>query len=247
MLIKKIVSFSLFFALFIFSSKRTLADESKTITMSVFVTTDESIRARFQTLLYDEALGRLGYKFKFKYLPALRGSDEANKGLTDGEPGRRWEHNEKYTNLVRVEESYDSVTFIAFAARSDIKIKGLESLKDTNYRVDYQRGVVIIKEKISAYLKPQNILALDTREQALNHLLKGRADLYINDEFDMQPLLNSDQYRQVIYKAGVLFKVPVYGFLNKKHKDLAQRLAKVIRDMKDEQLTDKMRQQVLGN
>src|SRR5690348_2823945 len=83
-------------------SKLSFADPGRSqIVMSAFQTPEESPTVRFCELIYREAFSRLNYDFSFKFVPIVRASMDANSGRTDGEPARRYEHGDKYPNLMR--------------------------------------------------------------------------------------------------------------------------------------------------
>lgn len=89
----------------------------KQIVMSSFAPAEASLYTRLFDRIYSEALRQLGYTFKFKIVPPVRASVEANQGITDGEPGRLFEHSDSYSNLIRIPESLVTVTFAAYATR----------------------------------------------------------------------------------------------------------------------------------
>ncbi len=221
-----------------FSAKAT----EKQIVMSSFAPPEASLYTRLFDRIYTEALRRLGYTFKFKIVPPVRASVEANQGITDGEPGRLFEHSDRYTNLIRIPESLVTVTFAAYATRADIKVDGWESIRKAGYQVDVMRGLSFIKE---SGLDPKNISDLNDRSQAYPRLLSGRADVYVDVAFDFYPLMRSPQYKNAtIHEVCVLSRREAYGFLHKKHKDLVPRLAEVLRDMKKEGRIEQLEREV---
>lgn len=214
----------------------------KQIIMSSFAPAESSLYTRLFDRLYTEAFKRLGYTFKFKIVPVVRASVEANQGITDGEPGRLFDHGDKYSNLIRVPEPVVTVTFAAYATRPDIKVESWESIKKAGYRVDVMRGLSFIKE---SGLDPRNVSELNDRSQAYPRLLSSRADVYVDVAFDFTPLMRSPQYKNsTIREVGVLSKREAYGFLHKKHKDLVPRLAEIFRQMKKEGLIEQYEREV---
>lgn len=60
--------------------------ETKTITMSVYITPDESPRCKFLQLIYKEAFRRLGYNFELHIAPQLRGSMRPTEAFWTANP-----------------------------------------------------------------------------------------------------------------------------------------------------------------
>lgn len=219
--------------------------ETKKINMASVASSDSSPTSHFCELVYTEAFRRLGYEFALVPKPARRASIEAEAGIVDGEPSRRFEHNKDFPNLIRVDEPIYTLNISGFSANPKIHVDGWASLKGKDFRVDFLRGILLIPQNLAGIVRPGNLLELNERDQAIKRLLKDRSDLYIDGEADILNLLKDldPAKSKKIFKAGVLARIPAYPFLHKKHAALVALLAETMRQMKREGLFEKYQQQ----
>jgi hypothetical protein len=201
-------------------------------------------------LVYTEALRRMGIEFTFKEVPPLRASDYSDRGIVDGELSRIPDYNTYHTNLIRVEEPHYSVRFVAFARESGVQLQGWKSLRETEYRVDYRRGIALCELQLPKVIPSGRLSAVSTVHQGIKRLLLQRTDLFIDVDGIVQEYLLSDQFRkisggrEVIYRVGTMEEVSAHAFLHKRHRNLASQLADRLRDMKKEGLFETYREQV---
>ncbi len=215
----------------------------KHISMSIFAAPETSLYTQLFERVYKDAFRRLGYTFEFKVVPAARASIEADNGMTDGEPGRLYEHNLQFSNLIRIEEAIDEAALAAFTAQRGIKVNSWDAIKQRGYRVDVLRGMTFIK---GAGIDPRLIFQLNDRSQAFPRLMSGRADVYVDAELDFSALMRSSRYTKMrIYRAGVVEKRLIYGFLHRKHEELVPRVAEVLRQFKKEGLIARYKRELI--
>lgn len=189
--------------------------------------------------IYKEAFHRLGYEFQLKPYPSQRAIVLGDSGVVDGQIERGHDFNIAHPDLVRVEEPTNSEAYSAWAMKKGLSLNGWDALKGTSLRVIARQGVGKTKEALATIVQPNNLHFVEHVEQALMLLNLGRADLYI----DYAPLVEeklkdikttSPSIIASLYKVGDMEITTHHAFLHKKHKDLAPKLASVLKAMKVE-------------
>lgn len=207
---------------------------------------DQEAQYLFYKQVYAATFEALGYQFEYKLCPSKRCSLEANRGDVDGEPQRIFKYNETYTNMVRVEEPIFVNRSIALVANPDIRINGLESLKDSPLRVDYIRGSVWSKRHLTPLVSPERLTEISTFEQSIKRLEAGHTDVLIGLEAPILRLLQMPPYNGIsVSIAGVVGENYSYPFVYKRHEALAPQIAEVLRKMKADGRFDQMLNQAM--
>lgn len=195
--------------------------------------------------VYTEVFKRLGITFKFLDVPSKRASIYSDSGEVDGELSRVYDYNISHPNLVRVEEPNKITKFVAFATDSTISLNGWDSLKNTQYRVECQRGIMMCVENVSKMVPPGRFSEVQTIHQAIQKLLTGRTDIYIDDEVGMLLYLESKEYlslneKKTVFPVGIMAETSGHMWLHKKRAILAPKIAEVLREMKREGVFQKL-------
>lgn len=194
------------------------------------------------TMIYTEAFRQLNLPLEIRVLPAMRASAEAVAGNVDGELARGYDYGRIQPSLIRVEEPVLYVTAAAFAYKPGIRVQGWDSLRGTNYRVEYRNGYVVVRQRLESVLPADSLRTVGGAEQGLRKVMLGRADVYVDAEEFVQPILQSEAFRgSGVYNAGVLERAATYGYLAKGHEKLAARLAEVLRKMRATGQMDRFR------
>ncbi len=202
----------------------------------------DSPAGKFLNLVYTEAFKRLGMVFVYKTYPAKRCSVMSDSGKVDGEVSRIYSYNEVHPNVIRVEEPHWSSGFIAVAVAPSIHLDGWESLKKTDYTVNYRLGIKGCEQNLPKVVKPERLGIVYDISQGYKRVLLGRTDIFIGSEMDVVSLLESDEFMNSKLKiVGVMEKFTGHAFLHKKHKELVPKLSKVLKEMKKEELFEKYR------
>jgi ABC-type amino acid transport substrate-binding protein len=201
---------------------------------------------KWQRMTYTEIFKRLGMKIEFRDYPAKRASMETDAGNVDGEPGRISSYAAEHPNLIRVEESPFSLNFSAFAVKDSIpQMNGWDSLKGTNYKVEYQRGIKICEINLPKVVSKENLSDVTEADQGLKKLISGRTDLFVYDEIGVLTLLQKPEFKASNVRfVGVMESGILYPCLHKKHAALAPKMAEIIKAMKVEGLIEKYRMEV---
>lgn len=192
----------------------------------------------FYEHVYREAFRELGYRFTYKIFPSKRSSLNANRGIVDGEPQRVFSYGQKFTNLIRVEEPIFTNRTIAVSNmttpnHSALQVNGPESLEGKNLRVDYIRGSVWSKTHLEPIIPEAYLLAVASTEMGLTRLEAGRSDILVALEPQLLKLLSLPERKNSSLKPiGVLGQNDSYPYLHNRHKELAPKLAGIIRQMK---------------
>ena len=197
-------------------------------------------------LVYTEALKRLNIEFKYLGVPAKRASLYSSQGVVDGELSRVYNYNTRYPNLIRVEEPNHPIKFIAYATDSTILLNGWESLNGTDYMVSCLRGIKLCIENVSRVVSKNRIIEVDKHYQSFMMLLKGRIDVFIDNEARVKEYMDSKEFHfmsqgKTVLRAGIIAETTGHAWLHSKHTTLAPKLAKVLRKMKQEGLYQKLR------
>ncbi|WP_147330520.1 MULTISPECIES: hypothetical protein [unclassified Duganella] len=238
---------ALIFLLGLAASPTRASDEAKPIVMATMLEQQNSFAGRWLRLIYTEAFQQLGVAVEIRSLPAARASAEAVAGNVDGELARGYDYGAMQTALMRVPEAPLSASSAAYTRNPDIHLSnGWESLRGTNYRVDFRFGYPVIQQRLAAVLPPGSFSGVLNAQLGLRKLVVGRSDLYVDTAEVVDPMLASPEFAHAgIRQAGVLEHMPIYAYLNKRHEKLALRLSAVIRKMRESGQIEQLRQQAL--
>ncbi len=198
---------------------------------------------KWQILIYTEIFRRLGVKAEFRYYPSKRATIESDAGNVDGDAVRPYQYAAEHPNLIRVEESLFPMNFYAFTTNDSVPpLKGWDSLKGTNYKVEYRRGTRVCEINLSKVVSKENLSDVTEPEQGLKKLISGRTDLFVYDEEWVQTSLNTPEFKgSKVRSVGFMQSVDIHGYLHKKHAALALKMAEIIKAMKAEGLIEQYR------
>jgi ABC-type amino acid transport substrate-binding protein len=182
----------------------------------------------------EEAFRRNKITFTAKHYPSARSLAMSNSGEADGELHRVYEFHEitqnKYPNLIRVDSQMLTVAVTLFAAKDGITAKTWDDL--TPYTVAYKRGRKNFEKGVNKVLPPEQILAMDTDEDALRMVVRGRADLAITNAPEILVIISKNSELADLVQVGQLSQARIYSYLHKKHEALAPVIAETIENMK---------------
>lgn len=215
------------------------ATDSKVIKLAFLANPNTDLYTKWLHLIYNDAFNRLGINFSYIVMPALRASRMADLGNIDGETARVASYGDAYPNLIRIEEPILTMNISAYTYDPSIKVQSWQDIKNSQYNVDYYRGIYLIYQRLISYVEPENLSYSSTPEESLLKLIRpkgrGRIDLYIGVEQSTTELLNTTQFMNVkIRTLTRLEESDIYGYLHKRHSGLDVKLAKIFRQMKSE-------------
>lgn len=215
-----------------------------TITMAFFEDPKNSFYIKWAELLYTHAFTQLGYQFNYEIVPAIRASKMLESGKVDGEPGRIFSYGDKVSNVVRIEEPFIETHLIAFTTHPQIKITDWQSLTNMGYKVEYYRGMVQAKQKLTGLISATHLSESSSPVNSFRKLLHDRIDIYIDSEVSLHILQQIPEFQNgKIQPVARLESVTNYGYLHKRHSQLAVDVAKQLKKMKQEGLFEYYKQQ----
>jgi ABC-type amino acid transport substrate-binding protein len=167
-----------------------------------------------------------------------------DSGTVDGEGIRMAGYEQTHPNAVMVTEPIVSTTLIAIAKDPAIQLETWEDLQDTNYRVDYYRGIAPAERILPNVVKAENLSAVSEPVQAFKKLVAGRVDVYVDLDGTIMALLQLPEFQNSgIRVLDVKEEIFNYPYLHKRHADLAPKLAEALKQMKAEGLFEQYMQQ----
>lgn len=195
---------------------------------------------RWATLIYGEAFKRLGIPVQFATYSLARRAALANEGGIDGEVSRIYAYADTHPELIRVEEPVMGFTFSLFTANPAVNLKRVEDLAATPLLAEYRRGILMCENTLRKFVPPERLSDVTGSEQGVKKLLAARTDVYCDIDLYVRQALNSPELRGAanVRKLFNIASVPTYPYLNKKHAELAPRLAATLKQMKAEGLLD---------
>lgn len=183
-----------------------------------------------------EAYRRIGITVKFVGMPGERSLVSADSGVTDAEllrikplpgPGH-------YPNLIPVNTPLHSTPIMVFTIKKNFKVSGWDSLRP--YVIGTWRGFKLAESKTEGM---QRQIAVDAQGM-FEMLARGRVDVAVQERSTgLMWLRRLKLEHQVRMLEPPLQMSTTYHYLNKKHAELAPRLAKVFIAMHQEGLFEK--------
>ncbi len=175
-----------------------------------------------------EAFRRLDIKIEITHLPAERSLINANSGVDDGDLVRIAGLSEQYPNLIMVPEKLMDFSLVAFAKDETPVIEGWKSL------ARYNNGIVRGWKLMEWNIPPEKLIQVENLDLLLLLLEKKRIDLAVFELYQAQ--WNIDRFNRKGIKAifPPLEKREMYLYLNKRHKNIIDKLADSIKSMKND-------------
>lgn len=201
---------------------------------------------RWAALVFTEAFKRLGVPIQITNYPLARRTLLVDHGDIDVDGGRVRAYGDAHPNLVRVEEPFVEYGFGLFTTHPALHLPSLDALRTTDWRVEYRRGILTCEKTLKPLLPANRLSDISSEEQGLNKLLADRTDLYCDLDYVVQEVLNAPEFKDKnrIHKALSLGTVPIYMYMQRRHAELAPRLAAVFKKMKAEGLIEAYQLQI---
>ncbi len=218
--------------------------QKRTIYLVGTTGTKESRQGAWLELIYTEVFNRMNMNLSYEGYPAARASIMSDSGEVDGEIHRVVSYGNSHPNMIRVEENHFSLNFSAFSFDDSIRLDGWESLKETDYKVEYRRGVALTAIELSKVVRPENLSEITNILFALKKVQGGKVDIYIDVESVVEDILVENSYltESGLKNVGIMESITVHCFLNKKNADLVPKIDEILRQMKEEGLIDKYKE-----
>ncbi len=181
----------------------------------------------FMDLIATEAFHRIGITLKTIKLPAERGLINANVGIVDGEMSRIKGLEKLYPNLIRVPEKIMDWDFVGFSQKDIDLTHGWSSLPP--YSVSFINGWKILEKDIP---KRVDITKVRTPEQLFSILYKKRTDLILYERWGGLLYIKNKHFKSIKILSPPLATKEMFIYLHKKHKLLVPKLAKALKQIK---------------
>ncbi|MDH3957746.1 MAG: hypothetical protein OET81_13715 [Desulfobacteraceae bacterium] len=201
--------------------------------------TKNSFHGRYAELVYTEVFRRMGYSLVYVGYPAKRSSYMSDSGKAAGEIHRVFSYGEKHPNLIRVDEPHNSIIFSAFGMDPDIKFYKWESLKGTDFRIGYRRGVKKCESKLPLLVPRKQLMSANTVKQGLNQLLYNRTKIFVGIKRNIEEVIKADHKYFNIHQVGLFEETTVHLFFHKKWKSLVPKVASTLRQLNKEGLFER--------
>ena len=204
----------------------------------------ESITMRWYDMVLREAFRRLDREFVARVYPPVRSGMLLEMGQVDAEAIRPEGYSKVYPQAVRVNQTLLEVSFAVAVTDPDLKITRWEDFRRKSYRVESVRGVEPLRQILSEYIDEDNLSEVSEVEQGIAKLIAGRTDVLVDFRGRMLPDADDMRLRgKEVYVSDIEDEVAHYTYLNKQHADLANALAEVFAQMKEEGLFDRYMQE----
>lgn len=173
----------------------------------------------FRNLITD-VYESIGMDVKIEHTSMEKSLALVNRGYKDAELFRAAIVEDKYPNLVRVDEPLFNIETTAFYYKKDLVVNSWDSLRGC--RVTYVRGVKTYEAGLEGVLK---VTPSDTLDIAFKLLKNGRVDVVISGKLNgLQMAKRKDMLEDLLFSDPISL-VPVYHFLHRDNIELADRLA----------------------
>ncbi len=173
------------------------------------------------------AYERIGIRLEVYPLPRKRALIAANRGDFDGVVARAAIITRDYKNLIRVPAPVAYLSIRAYGRRDADAVATLDDLRPL--RIGILRGVPLLTQKTAGLDRyPAN-----TPGQLMHMLKAGRIDTILLAEQVAESALEEENLTNIVPISGVLFRSPLYHFLNRRHRGLVPAISKALAETTD--------------
>jgi polar amino acid transport system substrate-binding protein len=176
-------------------------------------------------LLIEQEVGRIvipqiykniGINVTVTPLPAQRAQFVANTGEKDGEIMRIWSYGDENIETIRVPTPYYYLETMPFSLKErQLDIRDKNDLK--KYKLAKVRGV---KHTNNITKGMNNVYEMTSTENMFKMLINGIVDVALTNTLDGKLTLERLGYGNIEYSIKPLAVLPLYHYINKKHKAL---------------------------
>ena len=198
--------------------------------------------------VYTEAFRRLGTPVRFEVQPIKRLRASLADGQLDGEALRPADYATDLPTVIRVDTPVTDAVFAVYATDPRIRIGRIEDLGAGTLRGTYPRGVVECERALAPAMPPQRLSEVPLTEHGLRMLFRGRADFVCGMDAVVLSTVLEPEFRgsPPLFKViDVAAPLPLYLHVHQRHAELVPRIAKVLREMRNEGLTERYRAESL--
>lgn len=209
--------------------------------LMTFSTIENSPYATISERVMRIAYARLNIDLSTLDLPATRAIITSNSGTVDGELYRIKNIHSKYKNLIMIPVPIGKLEGVAITWKKDIAITTWDELSGQN--VCFRRGVKFAE----AGLNTMRAQPVGANKQLFNMLKTKRCDVIIIARITSIPLVSEFiETQQIKLYQSVLQSYPLFHYLHKKNKHLKPKLTRVLNEMQQEGIIQKVRSQFIA-
>lgn len=185
------------------------------------------------TGIYDQIIlkifNSLGLKIKINHLSSARSIENVDIGLDDAEYARIKGINEKFKNILPVNEKLIDFSFTAFSKDPHIRITGWDGLK--KYNVGFIRGWKIYEINVK---NTRSLHVVSSEVELFNMLLKDRVDIILYEKLRGYDFLSKNHIADVFALENPLSVRGMYLYVHKKHADLIPKIENALQEIKQD-------------
>ena len=187
-----------------------------------------------------EAYKRLGIEVSYDDYPAKRSLHLANEGkFHDGELHRIIGLEKRYPNLVRVPVVIFKLEAIVISKKLTFKVDGWESIRP--YIIGIRRGIVFSLNGT----RDMNRTILNSNERLFSMLNGNRFDIIILSRINSSKYFSEEKNKNLMVLEPPIETYEMYHYLHKKNAHLIPELTRVLKDMEEEGLIQKYKDDFL--
>ena len=189
--------------------------------------------------IFKEVFGRLGMEVELVFTPTNESLADVNAGIIDAEANRIAGMGELYPNFRRVPEPNMTMEFVAFS-KEEHEFDGWESIQ--GFDIGIVRGWKILENHTQDF---PYVITVPTEVELFTMLEKGRIDLALYAKLTGYACLKEMDLPHIAHLDPPLETRNMYLYVHKKHADLTDDIARVLREIKSdgtyEQIVDDVR------
>ncbi len=222
----------LFTPLFIlfFCISTTAAPDDKKLLVLVSPLPAGSWYVQWVTEVYEKALGKLGFTLAVRPCQPRLCTELAREGEVDGELMRAAIYQSLVPDLLRLEESWVPITWSALSNDKNLKLTSWSQVRNSGLRIEYLDGLPYLDSHLAPTSPATQVAKVGHWTIGLKRLVRGEVDVYIGSDEILGAYLDHPDYKG-LYRAGVIERLQLYVYLNKKHEKLAGDLSSVLTEM----------------
>lgn len=167
----------------------------------------------------------IGIEVEIKLAPAERALNEVDHGRIDGDIIRKAGLENKYPNLSRIPIVLVIADWVVFTREINISVQGWHSLAP--YSIAIQRGLKVAEDGT----KGMNVIALSSISQQFKMLSANRVELAVATRLEGILTIKKEKLSGITVLQPSLQKIPLYHYLNKKHKNIITKLTHQLDEM----------------
>lgn len=176
-----------------------------------------------------EAFKRINVKLETVSLPAERALINANSGIIDGDISRIAGLNNKYKNLVQVNEKIMNWEFVAYSNKNINLDAGWNSL--IPYSVSIINGWKILEKNVPSEVE---LTKVKNPQQLFSMLKSQRSDLIIYEKWSGRYYLKTKKITDIHLVTPALIVKEMFIYLHRRHNKLIVKLAVSLKNMKND-------------